>query len=68
MKADTSLKQVTKEEFYNSFKTLQGVTTGVDLNDEWVVRHHGKRVAMSKDRPGIGDDEDYCVTEYFLYQ
>lgn len=62
-----TLKQVTKEEFYKSFNTLQGVTTGVELNDEWVVRHQGRRIAMSKDRPGVGD-EDYSVTEYFLYQ
>ena len=67
MKTDTSLKQVTKEEFYKSFDSLQGVTTGVDLNNEWVVRHHGRRIAMCKDRPGVGD-ENYYVTEYFIYQ
>lgn len=60
-----NFKQVTKEEFYNSFDTLTGITTGVELNDEWVVRHHGEKIAMSKDRLGVGD-EDYSVTEYFI--
>ena len=59
------MKQVTKKEFYESFKTLTGVTTGVELNGDWVVRHNGVKIAVSKDRPGTGD-EDYSVTEYFI--
>lgn len=62
---EKSVNQVTKDEFYNSFQLLHGVTTAAELDGRWVVKLHGREIAWAKDRPGVGD-ENYYVTEYFI--